>query len=128
MTTVPLTSAQWFEPWRSDIRTLDDLGESSIATYRRTIRFEFTREQDGTFKCFPKVLVEREATAEQRITSVVNYHGVFRRPIKTRDRPTGTRESDEGIVLPYRYWYPTGRDQKLEAALVDSLQKKLRNG
>src|SRR5215203_5825055 len=58
MTTVPLTSGQWFEVWRSDVRNFDDLAESSTATIRRTIRFEFTREPDGTFKLFPKVLVE----------------------------------------------------------------------
>lgn len=126
MTTVPLTSGQWFEIWRSDIRNFDDLAESSTATIRRTIRFEFAREKDGTFKVFPKVLVERQSTAEQRITSVVSYQAAFRRPLRTRDRPGGTRESDEGVVLPYRYWYLTGRDQSLETALVDALQKKLR--
>jgi hypothetical protein len=125
MTTVPLTSGQWFELWRSDIRNFDDLAESSSATVRRTIRFEFNRQPDGTFKLFPKVLVERLSVMEQRITSVVNYQGVFRRPIRVRERPRGTRESDEGVLLPGRYWYPTGRDQSLEAALIDALKKKL---
>ena len=126
MTTVPLTSAQWFEFWRSDVRAPDDLAESSTATVRRTIRFEFTREPDGTFKCFPKVLVERQAIAEQRITSVTSYRAVYRRPARPGDRPRGTRESDEGVMLPSRYWYPTGRDQTLETALIDSLNEKLR--
>jgi hypothetical protein len=126
LTTVPLTSAQWFEFWRSDVRTLDGLEESSIATVRRTVRFEFTRENNGAYKVSPKVLIERESIQEQRITSVVSYAGIFRRPLKTRDRPTGTRESDVGIILPYQYWYPIGRDQALEVALVDSIEKKLR--
>ncbi|MBC8107125.1 MAG: hypothetical protein H7Z14_11085 [Anaerolineae bacterium] len=126
MTTLPLTSGQWFEFWRSDIRSVDDLAESSTATIRRTIRFEFVAAPDGAFKVFPKVLVERQSITEQRITSVVNYQGVFRRPVRTRERPQGTRESDEGVMLPARYWYPTGRDQALEAALIDALKKKTR--
>jgi len=126
MTTVPLTSGQWFEFWRSDIRNFDDLAESSSATVRRTIRFEFARdEKTGAFRCFPKVLVERQSVAEQRVTSVVSYQSAYRRPLRVRDRPTGTRESDEGVLLPSRYWYPIGRDQSLESALIDALKKKL---
>jgi hypothetical protein len=127
MTTMPLTIAQWFEFWRSDVRTLDALANSSIATVRRTIRFEFTRERDGTFNCYAKVLLERQAIAEQRITSVVSYQSVYRRPLRVSERPSGTRESDEGVILPNRYWYPIGRDQALEAALIDALKKKLRH-
>jgi hypothetical protein len=125
MTTVPLTSAQWFEFWRSDVRRPDDLAESSTATVRRTIRFEFAPEPGGTYKVFPKVLVERQTIAEQRITSVVSYQSVYRRPARREDRPRGTRESDEGVLLPSRYWYPTGRDQSLESALIDAMRKAL---
>src|SRR5262249_44400097 len=100
LTTRPLTSRQWFEVWRPDVRTIPDLDESATATIRRTIRFEFERRADGTFTVAPKVLVERQSVAEQRITSVVSYRGMFTPPIKRREQPKGTHETDVGLVYP----------------------------
>jgi hypothetical protein len=125
MTTRPVISSQWFEFWRPDMRDFDAWRESSLASIRRTVRFEFARRGEGTFEVSPKVLVERQTVAEQRITSIVTYRGIFTPPIRTSERPRGTRESDLGIVIPSRYWYPTGRDAALEAALIDCIQKKL---
>jgi hypothetical protein len=72
------------------------------------------------------VLVERQSLAEQRITSVVLYKSAFTRPVRDRDRQYGTRESDVGIILPARYWYPIGRDEELEKALAEQVRKNLR--
>src|SRR4051812_47184566 len=128
LTTKPLTSSIFWEFWRPDVRTIEDSEQSTLAATRRTIRFEFTKLADGTYEVAPKVLVEREAIAEQRITSVTNYRGVFTRPRNSRDIPKGTRESDVGIQLPGRYWYLIGRNEELEKALADSIQKKLKRG
>jgi hypothetical protein len=125
LTTRPLTSRQWFEVWRPEVRTLDDFAESSVTTVRRTARFEFDRLDDGSFVVSPKVLVERQAVAERRITSSALYRGIFARVRDRDDRPRGTRESDVGVLLPARYWYPTARDPALEAALADSIRNKL---
>ena len=125
LTTRPMVSAQWFEPWRRDVRTAADRNESSLATIRRTIRFEFERLDDGEYRVTPKVLVERQALAEQRITSAVGYRQYFRRPIRPQDRPRGTRESDVGIYLPNRYWYPVGRDHEFERALAQAIEKQV---
>jgi hypothetical protein len=125
LTTRPMVSAQWFEPWRREVRTVEDRNESSLATVRRTIRFEFERLEDGAYRVTPKVLVERQALAEQRITSAVGYRQYFRRPIRPQDRPRGTRESDVGIYLPNRYWYPIGRDDAFERALAQAVAKKV---
>jgi hypothetical protein len=126
LTTEPMVSAQWLEPWRADARTAYDRTESSIATIRRTIRFEFKRLIDDTYEVTPKVLVERQSLAEQRITSVVLYRSAFTRPVRDRDRQYGTRESDVGVILPARYWYPIGRDEEFEKALAQKVQKKLK--
>jgi hypothetical protein len=126
LTTEPMVSAQWLEPWRAEVRTAYDRTESSIATVRRTIRFEFKRLLDETYEVTPKVLVERQSLAEQRITSVVLYKSAFTRPVRDRDRQYGTRESDVGIILPARYWYPIGRDEELEKALAEQVRKNLR--
>ena len=43
--------------------------------------------------------------------------------------PTGaniTKESDEEILIPTKYWYAIGRDAALEKAIADSIRKRLR--
>src|SRR5436190_5843193 len=37
----PLVSKQWFEPWRRDLVTLNDLREASIHPIRRVVYFQF---------------------------------------------------------------------------------------
>lgn len=125
LTTRPMVSAQWFEPWRREVRTAKDRNESSLATIRRTIQFHFERLDDNSYRVTPKVLVERQALAEQRITSSVMYQQYFRRPPRPQDRPRGTRESDVGLYLPNRYWYPIGRDPAMEKALAEAIHKKV---
>jgi hypothetical protein len=127
LTTHPLVSGQWFEPWRLDARTQDDRMESSIATIRRTIRFEITRAGEQTWEMKPKVLVERQAIAERRITSVVLYRSVFTPARDSRGRLTGTVESDQGINLPQRYWYPQRRDEAFERAIAAAVEQRLRS-
>ena len=120
LTTEPLVSAQFFEPWRRDALTADAVGESSLATIRRTIRFTFTRHDDGTFFVVPHVLVERYSSAERRITSAQLYRSAFR-----KTTATGTRESDRGVQLPARYWYRIGNDPVLEKDLADAVRRRV---
>ncbi len=120
LTTEPLVSAQFFEPWRRDAITASAVAESSLATVRRTIRFEFTRHDDGRFTMIPHVLVERYSSAERRITSASLYRGAFR-----RTTATGTRESDRGIELPARYWYRVGTDPVLEKDIAEAVRRRL---
>ena len=125
LTTVPVVSGQLFEPWRRDTPTAYDVEESSIATIRRSIRFEITRENADTWTVSPKVLVERMTISERRITSATMYRAVF---VSLRDaagRSSGSREADQGIVLPERYWYPLRRDVDFERAIASAVQKKL---
>ncbi len=126
LTTEPLVSAQFFEPWRRDVQTVEDAVDASMATMRRTIRFEFTRVDADHWRVTPKVLIERRSIAEQRITSVVLYRKTFRRPVKSRDEPSGTPESDQGIYLPARYWYPIGRDEALEKSIAERMESRLK--
>ena len=120
LTTEPLVSAQFFEPWRRDAITSDAVAESSLATIRRTIRFTFTRHDDGTFSAVPHVVVERYSSAERRITSAIHYRSAFRRTMAT-----GTRESDRGVQLPARYWYRIGNDPALERDLAEAVRKRV---
>lgn len=120
LTTEPLTSAQFFEPWRRDAITFDAVAESSLSTIRRTIRFEFTRHADGTFSVVPHVLVERYSSAERRITSAQLYRSAFR-----KTTATGSRETDRGVALPTRYWYRIGNDPALEKDLAEAVQSRV---
>jgi hypothetical protein len=125
LTTRPMVSKQFFELWRADAQTWDDVTESSIATIRRTVRIDFTRTEDGFYHATPRVLIERQTLAEQRITSAVSYRRVFSGEINPQRRARGTRESDVGIALPSRYWTPTGRDAALEQMLARSVQQRV---
>lgn len=124
LTTVPLDSAQIWEPWRPDVRTLAERRQSTMTTVRRTIRFEFVRNLDGTFECTPKVLIERQTVQERRITSVALYKGAFSTQ-SPRDVPTGTKESDEGFMIPAKFWYAIGRDPALETKLAHVISARL---
>jgi hypothetical protein len=124
LTTVPLDSAQAWEPWRPDVRTLADARQSTMTTVRRTIRFEFVHDLDGTFECSPKVLVERQTVQERRITSVALYRGAFSNEAP-RDAPSGTKETDEGFIIPHKFWYAIGRDNVLEAKLAHVVSSRL---
>lgn len=125
MTTEPMVSKQWFEPWRQDVLEGDALADSSLATIRRTVRYEFERRDDGSFAVTPKVLIERYSVAENRVTSVVLYRAAFRAGRTTDQTAYGTRETDRGVYLPSRYWYAVGRDVALEQALAGDIQRRI---
>jgi hypothetical protein len=121
LTTEPMISKQFFEVWRKDVATSDDLAESSLATVRRTLRFEFERSDDGNYVASPKVLVERYSLAERRLTAAMQYQSAFNGP-----QVIGSREADVGRVLPTAQWYATGRDYALERKIAEALQERLR--
>ena len=123
ITTEPLISKQFFELWRNDVVTADDLERSSLATYRRTLRFQIEK-RDGHFRATPCVVIERYALAERPIAASVYLRRAFRSD-KVR-HPVGTPESDRGIYLPRQYWYATGRDAVLEKNAADEVGKNLR--
>jgi hypothetical protein len=99
LTTHPVISKQWFEPWRKDASSADDVFVNSLGTLRRTIRFEFA-EEAGRFTAAPKVLVERYSVIDPKYRA---------------------QESD----APTAYWYALGRDTGLERRLAQAVQKRL---
>lgn len=123
LTSKPLVSRQFFEPWRPDVRTLRGDELSSTATIRRTLQFYFTRVGPDLWVVTPIVLVERNEITEKRLTATVNYRDAYTIDIKSNDLPGGTREQDLGIFLPARYWYITGRDTTMEMYLARQIKK-----
>ena len=123
ITTQPLTSKQFWEFWRNDVATLEDLANSSLATYRRTLRFDIEKRDVGGYSASPRVVIERYARTESPITASVFLRNAFR---STRgSRVYGTLETDRGVYLPRQYWYATGRDEALEKNVASELRKQL---
>jgi hypothetical protein len=127
LTTQPLVSRQWFEPWRPDCRTLRDDELSSSATIRRTLQFQFTRVSESQWVVTPIVLVERNSVFERRVTATISYRDAYLIDPKSNNQPSGSREEDVGIILPARYWYLTGRDPQFEQYLAEKIKRKIHN-
>jgi hypothetical protein len=124
MTTFPQVSKQIFEFWRNDVGTLPAALESTFATVRRSVRLELRRREDGTYEAVPKVVVERYAQAERRITSVARYAEV----LGLDPLAEGSRARDRlGADLPAAYWYALGRDEALERQIADDVRRDLRS-
>lgn len=120
LTTAPTISAQFYEPWRRELQTADDLAESSVATIRRSIRFDFDKEGDR-YTVVPKVLVERQTISERRVS------GQLTRAYFRRERGQyGSRELDAGEAISDAYWYAIGRDEALEKRIAEKMREHLR--
>jgi hypothetical protein len=111
MATQPLLSKQFFEIWRSDVPELKDLLISSLSMMRRTVHFEFARDDDGVYHVQPKVLVERFSAEERRLSSQTTFSAP----------ETDTERVLEGRPWPAIYWYPVGRDHELERLLAGKI-------
>jgi hypothetical protein len=97
--------------------------ESTLGTVRRSVRVEVVRREDGTFEASPKVVVERYAQSERRVTSVARYTEV----LGVDPLQEGSRARDRlGAELPLAYWYALGRDEPLERQIVEDVRRDLR--
>lgn len=119
--TVPTMSAQWFEFWRSDIRTGNDAAESSLGKVRRTLTVRIEKDASGAFVARPDVLVERFSLAERRLTTAAGYRFIYR----DRYVATGNSLTDAGIFAPDAYWYAIGNDPELERYVAEKIQARL---
>lgn len=126
LTTHPLISKSAWELWRGDVADGHSLTQSTLATMRRTVRFEFV-EEDGAFRVSPKVLVERYSMVEHRVTSAAEYREVFAltRAELTRDldRQRNPMLAREGI--PPVYWIPVDRDDAMEKRLAEQIGDRI---
>jgi len=121
LTTWPMVSKQVFEIWRSDAGTSYDVIQNTLQTIRRSARFEFSRDPDGLYVAKPKVLIEQSSHPERRLSTVSQAPQAF-----TPFGETATRITDEGAVVPNRYWFAMRRDEAMERQLANSVREKLR--
>lgn len=127
ITSVPEVSKQVFEVWRSDAGTLDESLANTVGAIRRTIRFEVSRGEDGTFTLVPKVLVERQSIFERRVTDVSQYRFAFAGPTKAQPARTAvTLDPETYQDVPVKYWYPIGRDFALEKKVAKRVEQEMK--
>ena len=120
MTTKPLVSKGVGEFWRNDVVDGNDLAHSTLATYRRTIRYDIDKVGDDSYQVGVKVLVERSSAFERRVTTGIQFRDAF------GPFPPGSEfRSDDDVVQPAQYWYAVGRDDALETALAQQIQDHL---
>jgi len=120
-TPYPMISKQLLEPWRKDAGTAHAVTENSLATIRRTLRFEINRGEDGAYVMTPKVLVERLTVVERRLTAAVQFRSAFSGPA-AESKSSVEAESD----LPPRYWTPIARDTAMEQDVADQVRRRMR--
>ena len=124
LTTKAMISKQFLELWRRDSGSPGQVMENSMATLRRTIRFEMSHEDDGTYRMTPKVLVERLTVLERRTTSAVQYRSIFAGPASLQSR-TSVAADDPDEFIPIRYYTPLYRDKPLEKQIAATLRSLL---
>lgn len=120
LTTSPLISKQFFEVWQNDVVTTAEMARSSLATMRRTVRFDFEEKSPGEFEVMPKVVVERYVSSERRLTSIEQYTEAF-----SATRVEATSDESNASNIPTDYWYAVGRDNALEKRLAGAIAEKI---
>ncbi len=118
LTTEPKVSPQFFEVWHRELRTAEDAAESSLATVRRRLRFEFADLGGGLYAVEPKVIVERLSLPERRITNAIDYRATLGPGQQQRFGP-GSRQAARS------YWYPIGRDADLERTMASRISGRV---
>lgn len=118
----PLVSKQFWEVWRNDVVTSQQVLASSVGTYRRTVHWEILPSDGGKFAAAPRVVVERISGTPRRVTMVTNTRYSINTAEATTGLPTSRLED-----VPADQWYAIGRDNALEAALAKDLFERLRS-
>ncbi|HEX8342982.1 MAG TPA: hypothetical protein VF624_18920 [Tepidisphaeraceae bacterium] len=121
LTTLPMVSAQFFEPWRRELQDAAELRKSSVATLRRTLHFTIDRAGSG-YVVTPRVIVERQAIRERRVSGQLT-RTYFR--ADSTGTISGSRAADAGQTIPDSYWYAVGRDEALEHELARRIRERM---
>jgi len=120
LTTRPVEGGQLLELWRRDIPDAYSVAESNLQSVRRTVQFKIQPTDDG-FQALPKVVVERQALLERRVTL-----GILNRNAFSGASVSGYNDYDPNVSYSPVYWYATRRDENLEAQLAADLRGRLR--
>ena len=108
---------QW---WRPDVTNGNSLMESTLNTFRRTIRLVIERLGKQRYRISIEVLVERRENPQGRVGAVA-FNGIS--AFGGNILPLLASHAAPGVGG--EYWYPAGRDPLLEKKLLKELLKKI---
>ncbi len=115
ITTEPLLGKHWFEFWRSDAATGEDLWESTLQTIHRVavVRIQPDPESASGFVVQAEVRTYRSNRPVQEITSTSEAYGMF---------TTGGRVDEDLSRDGAEDFVELGRDEKLSAELAEQIR------
>lgn len=103
ITTLPMTSKQWHEPWRQDVKGGYELAQASLHTIRRQVTVRFVRE--GTWRVDVQVDVYRLNAPESQITTASSAIQAFSGVLPTTE---GTYLGGEQAPRDWTFLYRDG--------------------
>lgn len=115
--TEPVVSQQWFEFWRDDAQGRYQWLESSLHTMRRRVEVTFAPANDG-YRMTLFAYVERKSQPERQVTTASGAIQIYREklPIYTGEKVAAGEQV---------YWVDVGRDDRLEAYLLERIASRL---
>lgn len=112
ITTLPVTSQQFFEVWRHDVNTREDFWEATLNPIRRWVEVNVSRDEDGTWNNIAVIVHKQRYSAPDR---QFNSTGALTQYFAA-SLPTTTGETTVGAERDR--WLDIGRDGAMEAYLL----------
>jgi hypothetical protein len=121
--TEPMVGEHWFEFWRCDAATANDLVESTVQTIYRQVEVQIAPDEGAnTFTPVVTVRTFRSDRPSYQATSPVNAYRVLAIPGQERIEPERLYEQ-QGPRARQRMM-PLGNDEKLAAKLQKKISEK----
>lgn len=118
ITTLPVTSQQFFEFWRHDVDTREDLWEATFNSIRRRVEVTVSRGDGGAWSDVSVVVYKQRYSAPDRqFNSTGELYEYFGTAL-----PTTTGEIDVGTERDR--WIDIGRDPAMAAYVLDRIIKR----
>ena len=119
ITTRPLSSAQFFEFWRSDVVGIKQALEANIHTTRRIVKVNFAKDaQDLCIDC--TVSVYRLTLPEYLISSSAKAYTLFSTSTQHMQTLEPHKQQKKDMV-----WTDTGKDPDLAMLILDKIKQQL---
>jgi hypothetical protein len=120
MRTKPLSGGQFFEIWRKDNRDGYSRAMSNLHSIQRTAVLNFMQKND--LLCIDcNVTIERLSIPEKEIDSSARAYSMFSRSSESRQNLYLNPEQEKMMD-----WVDIGRDQNLEAAILQKIYKRIK--
>lgn len=119
--TYPLTGKQWFEFWRRDVVTDQDVAESSLHTIRRKVYMNVAPAPEDRYRLQCRVTVERLSAQPVWAGGRVRVQDIFGR---AAGRAPVLQVTEKRKLHPPT-WVPIGQDHSLETDILQAIHHRL---